>query len=234
MTNHSIPILLYDIDGTLLRVKREFIMALISDQLAIFNVQKPEAKVRSFAGRTDRGIFMELIGDRPDAEDLFQQIKQSYSEAMMLSLTPDNIENFEDAAKSVQEAVDLNIPVGLCTGNFREVAMKKVETAGFIDTFKFGGYGCSHANRNLLPSEADRQYRSLFNDQPEARRYVIIGDTPNDIKCAKYFGAISVAVTTGGFTADELAIENPDLILNSLKNTSSWLDELGFNVDNGR
>jgi len=225
---NSNPILLYDIDGTLIRVKRDFLLALITDQLGRVKVPKPEGRVKSFAGRTDRGIFMELIGKRPDAENLFMQLKENYSNAMLQQLKPEFIEKIEDAAESVWEAIELNVPVGLCTGNFRAVAMKKVETAGLPDIFKFGGFGGSHSSRDMLPGEADREYRALFNETPEARQYVIIGDTPNDIRCAKHFGALSVAVTTGMFTESELSAENPDLILPSLKNTKNWLARLGF------
>ncbi len=228
MSNTS-PILLYDIDGTLLRVNRKFLMSLISEQLSIFKVPKPDDKAKTFAGRTDRGIFMELIGDRPDADEMFMQLKKGYAKAMLQHLTADYVDRFDDAVDSVREAVEMALPVGLCTGNFRDVAMKKVETAGLINIFKFGGFGGMHTNRNLLPGEADRQYRLLFKDTPEASRYIIIGDTPHDIQCAKHFGALSVAVTTGVFTHDELAAENPDLILTSLKGTKNWLEKLGFN-----
>lgn len=227
MRNHT-PILLYDIDGTLLRVKHDFLLALISEQLNRVKVPKPDGQVKSFAGRTDRGIFMEIIGKRPDAENLFMQLKENYSSAMLNQLKPEFIDEIDDAAESVWEAVELNIPVGLCTGNFRPVAMKKVETAGLPGVFKFGGFGGSHSSRNKLPGEADREYRSLFNDTPEARRYVIIGDTPNDIRCAKHFGALSVAVTTGMFSKEELVAERPDLILPTLKNPKKWLSRLGF------
>lgn len=229
MRNTTTPILLYDIDGTLLRVNRNFLMSLISEQLSIFKVPKPVDKANTFAGRTDRGIFMELIGDRPDADELFMQIKEGYAKAMLQHLTADYVDRFDEATDSVREAIELAIPVGLCTGNFRDVAMKKVETAGLIDVFKFGGFGGTHSNRNLLPGEADRQYRLLFKDTPEASRYIVIGDTPHDIRCAKHFGALSVAVTTGMFTQEELAAENPDLILASLKGTKTWLEKLGFN-----
>lgn len=225
---NTTPILLYDIDGTLLRVKRDFLYALISEQLDAHKVDKPSGKIRSFAGRTDRGIFMELIGDRPDADDLFLKLRKGYCSAILENLKPGHIDGFEDALESARCASHLGIPVGLCTGNFREVAMKKVETAGLRNLFRFGGFGGGHEDRNFLPGEADRDYRSQFDDEPPSHRYVIIGDTPHDITCAKYFGALSVAVTTGGYETDELAPFKPDLILNSLKNPSSWLRKLGF------
>lgn len=222
------PILLYDIDGTLLQVQREFLRGIISEQLKRFGIEKPDSKMKSFAGRTDRGIFMELIGDLPEANQLFTELKDKYSDMMISKLSAEYIDLCDGAIDSVYEALELGFPVGLCTGNFRPVAMKKVQTAGLTGVFKFGGFGEISIDRNELPGEADREYRSLFNDKPSPGRYVIIGDTPNDIRCAKFFGAKSVAVTSGGFSEEELSKYQPDLILSTLQNPESWLNKLGF------
>lgn len=222
------PILLYDIDGTLLNVNRKFLLSVIKEQLDKHGVKKPQAEPRSFAGRTDRGIFMELIGEREDGEEVFKQLTRSYMDAMNESLSPAYVHRIEDAVISVLEAKKLNIPIGLCTGNFRAVAMKKVEAAGLKDTFSFGGFGGVHESRNFLPGDAASEYRQKYGEEPEPICYVVIGDTPNDIRCAKYFGATSVAVTTGGFSAEQLAPYRPDLILDSLTDPARWLNELGF------
>jgi len=227
---HIHPILLYDIDGTLLQVQREFLHELIGDKLSEFGIQKPGGKVRSFAGRTDRGIFMELIGERQDAEELFAELKIQYSNAMNDGLGPEHVDLYDEAVASVREAVELNLPVGLCTGNFREVAMKKVETAGLVNIFRFGGFGGEHEDRNELPALADKEYRMMYNREPARGEYVIIGDTPNDIRCANYFGALSVAVTTGGFSREELSQHKPTLVVDSLGNPRKWLKEIGFNL----
>lgn len=224
------PILLYDIDGTLLNVHRDFLIGIIEEQLTLFDIEKPQTDTRSFAGRTDRGIFMELIGDTPDADLLLHKLMSNYAEVMSQRLSAEHLKLHDGAAESVSDAISMDIPVGLCTGNIRQVAMTKVQTAGFHNTFLFGGFGEVSADRNELPGEADRDYRSRFNDRPAPQQYVIIGDTPNDIRCAKYFGAKSVAVTTGGFSNDELAQHGPDLVINSLQNPKGWLRELGFEM----
>ena len=224
------PILLYDIDGTLLNVHSEFIHSIIEEQLTLFDISKPEANNRSFAGRTDLGIFMELIGDTPNAESLLQTLMTNYEEAMLQNLSADHLTVHNGALESVREAVAMQLSVGLCTGNVRNVAMKKVQTAGLHGFFTFGGFGEVSEDRNDLPGEAHRDYKAQFNEQPAPDRYVIIGDTPNDIRCAKYFGARSVAVTTGGFTKKELAEHEPDLIVDSLHDAGSWLNELNFTL----
>lgn len=224
------PILLYDIDGTILNIDRDFLFGIIEEQLTLFNIKKPETNGRSFAGRTDRGIFTELVGDMPNAEAILHKLMANYAEAMSRHLSPNHLLLHSGAVDSVNEATSVNIPVGLCTGNIRSVAMTKVQNAGLHNTFTFGGFGEVSEDRNHLPGEADREYRSQFDDQPAPHRYVIIGDTPNDIRCAKYFGAKSVAVTTGGFSNDELAQHNPDLIVHSLQNPKRWLVDLGFKI----
>lgn len=222
------PILLYDIDGTLLNIDHEFILGIIEEQFTRFNIERPDSNTRSFAGRTDRGIFMELIGDVPNAPEILKKLMDKYTEAMTEHLTREFIQLHNGAYESVEEAVSLGIPLGLCTGNVRAVAMKKVQTAGLPDAFQFGGFGEVSEDRNELPGEADRDYRSLFSDSPEPGQYVIIGDTPNDIRCAKYFGAKSVAVTTGSFSKDDLEAHKPDLLISTLHDPKSWLKELGF------
>lgn len=224
------PILLYDIDGTLLNVHRDFILGIIHEQFELHGIEKSNAESRSFAGRTDRGIFMEFIGDSPRAEVLFESVMQSYSIAMQRQLTPEKVHLHKGAVASVHEALSMDIPVGLCTGNIRRVAMTKVKTAGFENTFHFGGFGDTSADRNELPGQAHRDYISVFDVEPHPEQYVVIGDTPNDIRCARYFGAKSVAVTTGGFSAGELEEHEPDLILDSLEDTRGWLKRLNFSV----
>ncbi len=224
------PILLYDIDGTLLNVHSDFIFEIIEEQLKQFGIKKNEATSRSFAGRTDRGIFMELIGDMPDAHLLLHQVMENYANAMSQNLSSNHMSVHNGAIESVNDAASLNIPIGLCTGNVRKVAMKKVQAAGLHGIFSFGGFGEASENRNDLPGEADREYKSQYDHQPEPSQYVIIGDTPNDIRCAKYFGAKSVAVTTGGFTAKELERHEPDLIVDSLHDPKTWLSDLNFSI----
>ena len=222
-------ILLFDIDGTLLKVHTGFLKELIAEQLNRLNIDYSLVKNNRFAGRTDRAIFSDLIGNRPDAEDLFEELKSKYIKQMSIHLSSDNITVFGEAAKAVQSVADSGYKIGLCTGNFREIAEVKLKAAGLSEYFRFGGFGCDFNDRNYLPEQAHKEYSNLYNDAPSPQQYVVIGDTPNDIKCAKYFGAKSVAVTTGYFNENELQKYNPDLLLHNLSDPEKWLNAL----DNG-
>jgi phosphoglycolate phosphatase len=220
------PILLFDIDGTLLSVKRDFLLAVIETILDELNLPSKKTLNSSFAGRTDRDIFEELSRRAGGAAEHYELLKNLYVEEMLSGLSSDHIELIPGAEESVQFAVENNLVAGLCTGNFREVAFKKVEAAGMKDLFPFGGFGCNHADRIHLPREAHADYQRVFSGSAKPSDFVVIGDTPNDVRCAKHFGARSVAVTTGGFTAKELSESGPDLILENLSNPGAWIDTI--------
>lgn len=220
------PVILFDIDGTLLDVKRDFLFSVIKSLLNELNIEKPKSPSRSFAGRTDRGIFTELIGEHDEKEIIFEQFRKRYIEEMLNGLSSKQIKRYEGASEVVDYAIENGYKVGLCTGNFREVAYAKIRTAGFDEElFPFGGFGCHHENRNYLPGLAHREYSKQFNHAPPPEHYLVIGDTPNDIRCARYFGARVIAVTTGHFSREELYDHKPDLILDSLEKPQNWLEK---------
>ena len=39
---------------------------------------------------------------------------------------------------------------------------------------------------------------------------IVIGDTPHDVDCARAFGAVAVAVSTGQYPREQLLAEGPD------------------------
>ncbi len=54
----------------------------------------------------------------------------------------------------------------------------------------------------------------------------VLGDTPHDIACARAFGARAVAVTTGGFSSEQLAEHTPDHLFEDFENTDVVLAAL--------
>lgn len=215
------PILLFDIDGTLLHVKKSFMQELIHSIMKDLGLNRNRLAEMSFAGRTDRDIFSEiadLITDESDIKrDYFSEIKAAYLAVLLNEMKPETVDVLDGALETVHRAVECGLDVGLCTGNFREAAHKKVEAAGLGSIFTFGGFGCDYADRRHLPEAAHAEYVELTGREPEREAYVVIGDTPNDVRSAKYFGAKSVAVTTGSFDRVELMASEPDHMIENLK-----------------
>lgn len=215
------PILLFDIDGTLLHVKKSFTKELIHFVMKDLNFTQNRLSAMPFAGRTDNDIFNEITGlitdNSEERRELYSEIKRSYLTILMKELKSEHVEVIHGALEAVHAALKSGLDIGLCTGNFKEAAFKKVEAAGFSGIFSFGGFGCEHADRKHLPEQAHKDYIKYSGLSPDKESYVVIGDTPNDIRSAKYFGATSVAVTTGSYKRNDLEIHKPDRLVENLQ-----------------
>jgi phosphoglycolate phosphatase len=219
------PILLFDIDGTLINIKKSFTRELIAEICKELNINPLEIKKYSFAGRTDRDIFYDFVSHHPESENLYIKVKELYLSLMKNHFSDEHADIIDGALEAVQFARENDLETGLCTGNFRESAYYKVEAVGLKGMFEFGGFGCNHEDRKHLPAEAHHDFVKTKGYEPEPGQYIIIGDTPNDIQSAKYFGARSVSVSTGTFGKDELQKHNPDLLIENLTQMIDWMHQ---------
>ena len=116
----------------------------------------------------------------------------------------------------------------LLTGNIKPMAELKMELMGLDQFFTLpGAFGEeSHIRRDLPALAADRIRAHLrVNLLPE--HFIVIGDTPNDIDCARHFGARAVAVGTGRFySRAEIMSCKPDAILPDLSDPNLVLTTL--------
>jgi len=119
----------------------------------------------------------------------------------------------------------------LLTGNIEPMAYLKMELVGLDHFFKLpGAFGEeSHIRRDLPERAAARINKHLQLDlTPD--QFIVIGDTPNDIDCARHFGARAVVVGTGRFYSREELLEcKPDAWLADLSDAElvlKTLDEL--------
>src|SRR5438270_165808 len=65
--------------------------------------------------------------------------------------------------------------------------------------------------------------RRHLNGSVRLERIWVIGDTPLDIRCARCIGVRVAAVGTGWHSLDELAAEQPDLLLPDLSDPAPLL-----------
>jgi phosphoglycolate phosphatase-like HAD superfamily hydrolase len=95
--------------------------------------------------------------------------------------------------------------------------MELVELAEFFDLP--GAFGDESHDRRDLPALAVERIRKHMQIDLGPEQFIVIGDTPNDIECAKHFGARSLAVGTGRFyTHEEMLACRPDAWLTDLSN----------------
>jgi phosphoglycolate phosphatase-like HAD superfamily hydrolase len=128
--------------------------------------------------------------------------------------------------RGIQEALDMmkdmDITLGLLTGNLREGARIKLGACGIDDYFIDGAFGSDHEDRDrLLPVALEKFSARGVHFSPE--QCVVIGDTPRDVQCAKVHGACCIAVATGPYSREELLVTEADIVVDSLSETEAYM-----------
>jgi phosphoglycolate phosphatase-like HAD superfamily hydrolase len=110
----------------------------------------------------------------------------------------------------------------LLTGNIEPAAHLKMRLVGLSHFFQLpGAFGDDSHDRRDLPALAARRINRRLRLKLQPSQFIVIGDTPNDIACARHFGARVVAVGTGRMNSVEsLLPHNPDVILPDLSDTA--------------
>jgi phosphoglycolate phosphatase-like HAD superfamily hydrolase len=116
----------------------------------------------------------------------------------------------------------------LLTGNIEPAAHLKVEITGLADFFRLpGAFGDDSFDRRDLPAIAAQRINKHLGADLQPHQFIVIGDTPNDIACARHFGARVLAVATGRVhSAEELRACEPDALLPDLLDAELVLETL--------
>lgn len=119
--------------------------------------------------------------------------------------------------KLLQTLQQKNSPVGVLTGNVEGIGWKKLEKAGIKKYIGFGAFGNLAFKRPDLIPIAQQRARDLYKKDFPPYDFVIIGDTPLDIACAKQGEILSIGVATGLYSFDDLIKAGADLVVKSLE-----------------
>jgi phosphoglycolate phosphatase-like HAD superfamily hydrolase len=206
-----VPLLLWDIDGTLLlKASREHAEAIHAAIARVYGVAIPVGRVEA-AGRTDFAIarsILALAGVSAERVDerlprLRDAAVEEYARRVPRDLS-------DHVAPHVREVLDElgardDIRHSLVTGNLEPIARLKLKRAGFGHFFARGqgGFGSDDEDRAALPGIARERAGRPGRTHPQERTWVI-GDTPRDIACARADGVRVLAIATGPYPANEL------------------------------
>ena len=122
-----------------------------------------------------------------------------------------------------------NLPIGLLTGNVEEIGWGKMEHVGLKDYFTYGAFGNLAFKRVDLIKIAQERLQDMTGTDIPLNNFVIIGDTPLDIACAKAGGIKVIAVATGIYSVGELQKAGADLVVKTLHDTNKILELLHVN-----
>lgn len=223
-------VLLFDIDGTLVRTNGAGKSAMEAALKQGFQVQEIKDVV-PYSGRTDPAIGKDLltVHDQIASKENVTRLTDTY-----LSELPKALDRFggevclgiRPLLTELQKKQD-DCLLGLLTGNVRAGAKIKLSFFDLWNTFHVGGFGDMHTDRDDVARAALSDARKRLPDlQPE--QVWVIGDTPLDVSCARAIGANVIAVATGWHPLEELEACKPNYAVPDLNDLPKAMKMFGF------
>lgn len=231
-------LLLFDIDGTLIRSNSAGRAALTYALKTVFGTAGPIDSYH-FGGKTDPRIITDLML----AAGISQKTIDTKLPAVYDVMTAQGRETFTEKGivpcPGILTLLDAlrqrdDVMLGLVTGNIVSTAPLKLK-AGGIDPaqFRVGAYGSDDMDRNHLPKIAMKRATELTGTPFDGNNTVVIGDTPADILCARAGKTTAVAVASGWHAAPTLAKYKPDYLFENLEDTQA-VEEILVTVVEGK
>ncbi len=185
-----------------------------------------------YSGRTDNDIIEEfltnfgLTGERRKKakEEIVEYIRQS----IFRMIEEGGLKANPGVIELIAKLNEIGLYPGLLTGNMEVLVEPKLRAAGMKrEDFLYGGFGDDSTCRADTARKALRSASDFLGHEVDPERCLVIGDTPNDIACARAVGAKALAVATGKFTAEELQACQPDFFLPDLADIDRFLEIAG-------
>ncbi len=225
-------LLLFDVDGTLIETRGAGRRALSAAMLEVFG-EAGTIEGHEFRGKTDPAIVRELLRGagwddrRIDAE--MPGVWGPYLRELEAALATSELRPAPcPGVRVLLERLSGNdrYALGLLTGNVEEGAERKLRAAGLAGRFAIGAFGSDSERRADLPRLAARRASRHMGREFRAEDAILIGDTPEDVRCARACGSRAVAVATGGYDVEALRSYRPDVVLDDFLDTEAVLAAL--------
>ncbi len=222
-------LILFDVDGTLLRCGKRVGVLFVEAMREVFGTCA-KLKGYSFAGKTDSRIVIDMIGatGRGRKEIMLEvpAMRKAYLDKLERGLRRDDM-LLLPGVRSLLEQLSArdDVLIGLLTGNWRRGARIKLDRFDLNRYFKFGAFGDDAIDRRDLVPVALERAAALGGTPIGPRRTMIVGDTELDVECARHAGAWSMAVTTGFTGAERLEAAGADWIFPDLESAAGRFEQ---------
>ncbi len=224
-------LLLFDIDGTLIRSSgagRDAMKLALDD---VYGKSGPVAKY-NMSGKTDARIVHDLMtAVGLDADEIDAGLTAVYTR-MAVHAEEVYGDHKVMPCPGIPELLEAlvardDVLMGLVTGNTAQTSPLKLAAGGIAPSiFKVGAYGSDRMDRNQLPALAMERATALTNHSFVGQNTVVIGDTPADIMCARAGETTAVIVATGWHAMDTLLPYQPDHLFENFKDTDAVIEAL--------
>lgn len=211
-------ILLWDIDGTLVRKKDTKVPSI---HLRALRLEISTVDNSDMSGLSDWDVLTKYGSQKCSLEE----IKKAFYRLDELFQVEDatNFEEFFGVRELLKSTSTRGWVNCVLTGNTPKRAILKLKIANLYEYFDEKLiFGC-----NLGESRSDIAFRAKLALMRKDVIKIVIGDTKQDIKVAKKHGFIIIAVASGNETKNELKKLHPDILLENLNiDPDSFLEKL--------
>jgi phosphoglycolate phosphatase-like HAD superfamily hydrolase len=218
----TFDVYLFDIDDTLLHCSDAVHYFAFCDVLQSIAGKPMTLEGVTAHGNTDIGILRDALALAGISENIWRPRLPQIREAMAHFVQEREQEMcttvLPDVCQVLQHLRSRGASLGVATGNLQNIGQLKLRRAGLLHFFQFGGWSDECEFRADIFRAAVTKGRMLAGEKASV---CVIGDTPADIRAARQNGLHVIAVATGIYPFDQLATEEPELCLSSLKDLFS-------------
>ena len=219
----SRPLVLFDIDGTLLRKAGPHHREALVEAVRRATGMNTTTEGVPVQGMLDRDIVRLMLLNAGATQTFVKRHMPAIVEHAQRIYT----QTCPDLRRRVCPGVRMllyrlsrkGIATGLVTGNLTRIGWKKMERAGLKQYLRYGAFAELAADRAGLVRIAIQEARRrgwIDRSSPIA----LVGDHPNDIRAARANRVRSIAVATGVVGSEELEAHSPDVLVPDLRSLS--------------
>lgn len=214
------PIVLFDVDGTLLDSSGAGMRSLRRTFQELHGIPDAFAGY-DFVGATDLGIVHDAFTmhlDRVPTNEEVEAACERYLALLETELARPGIQvrAMPGVGALLERLVQAGVTVGLATGNLRRGSYLKTDAAGLEGFFPFGGFGSDSRDRAELTRLAATRGRAARGEDVAGQRILVVGDSPLDIRAAHAAGLHVLSVLTGWTREEDLRVLEPEHLLTDL------------------
>ncbi|QSR88527.1 HAD family hydrolase [Methylacidiphilum caldifontis] len=224
-------IFLWDIDGTLIQTGGSGVIAIFRTIKELYNLELSPDEI-DYRGRTDLMIAMQVLKRCavPFSSKNLSLYRNHYFRILQEEMTKNHKGTLCPGILDILKTLDQipTVKMGLLTGNFKKAAQIKLSYYRLWTYFSFGIFGDLHESRNYLAQLAADLVKGITGSVIENKNIWVIGDTPHDVLCAKSAGFSSIAVSTGGYSQEQLKQFYPDYLFANFSSLSDFLSIFPF------
>lgn len=209
-------LVLFDVDGTLVSCGPQ-VRPLFTAALREVYGRSGDLEGYSFAGKTDQRIVLDLMTGAGVEEAVVRRglarMRDVYLERLEEGLRAERMVLLPGVMAALEALVARGgVVTGLLTGNWERGARIKLGRFGLNRHFPFGAFGDDGVERHELPPVALERAAAHAGRRFAARETLIVGDSVEDVRCARAHGLACLAVATGWTPAEELEAAGADRV----------------------